>query len=299
MRNFYKTKKGKKPVNLPQAILRDLSTEQYISQKVLKEIFNKYYSALNEEIGISKFSQFKKYLEDAKIVEVHRVGHRNVYIPQVNSIFKKVLYFHKNSFLSHFTALYLHQVTLENPRKIYVSYEEPIRRKKTYAILTQEAIDRAFAKPIKPSKNVIQIDGYEVQFILRKHTGLTGVIKREVDGYIISYSSLERVLIEAIIRPEYCGGILEVINVYRRIKDVRLSTQKFMRIYRALKLIYPYHQSIGFLLEKTGNRNEKLINELYAMPKTFDFYLVHDVRKEDLSYDPKWRLYYPKSLGLT
>lgn len=299
MKRLYKTKKRKKSINLPQSILRDLSTEQYISQKILKEVFNKYYPVLNEKLDISKFSQFKKYLVDAKIVEIQEIGHRNVYIPQVENIFKKVLYFRKNSFLSHFTALYLHQLTLENPRKIYVSYEEPVRKKKPNTTLTQEAIDRAFTKPIKPSKNVIQIDGYEVQFILRKHTGLTGVIKREVDGYMIPYSSLERVLIEAIIRPEYCGGILEVINVYRRIKEVRLSTQKFMKIYRALDLIYPYHQSIGFLLEKTGNRNEKLINELYAMPKTFDFYLVHDVKKEDLNYDPKWRLYYPKSLGLT
>ena len=71
-----------------------------------------------------------------------------------------------------------------------------------------------------------------------------------------------------------------------------------MRIYRAHKLIYPYHQSIGFLLEKTGNINKKLISELYAIPKSFDFYLVHNVKKEDLNYDPKWRLYYPKSLGL-
>ena len=291
--------------NTKSSLLKELNyklkTINYISIDFLKTLFIEYLPQLNSLLGIEKFSHFVNFLQEAEVLEIYKIKNRNIYVPvNTNSIYKKVLYFHKNSFLSHFTALYFHQLTLESPKKIYVSFEEPPRKRKAKQAVTlsQKAIDEAFSKPIKQSKNIMEIDGHKVQFILRRHSNLIGIIKREISKELVSLANLERTLIEAVVRPEYCGGINEVVNVFKLIYNRRLSAQKFLQIYNALGFIYPYHQAIGFLLEKTNNVNIKLIQELYNMPKPFKFYLVHNIPKEELNFDPKWKIYYPRFLEL-
>jgi hypothetical protein len=57
--------------------------------------------------------------------------------------------------------------------------------------------------------------------------------------------------------------------------------------------LYPYHQAIGFHLERAGYSGPAL-DLLRGMGFDFDFYLTH--RMEDRDYSKQWRLYYPRGL---
>ncbi len=297
--------KDKKREQILEEIEARFITEDYISSRLIRSIFAEYSPHLKKIYGIEKHSQFLRLLLDTNILERYHTGNRYVYVPkQVSSIYKILLYFNKNSFLSHFTALYFHQLTIESPKTIYVSYEvlphlyitpEEVLNDN---LLTQDSIDRAFSKPVKSPKNFLSIGDYKVYFIARRKTFRKGIIKREIQGAFVSLTNLERTLIEAIIRPEYCGGIDAVVQAFKIAKEYPISSQRFKDVYNALGLVYPYYQAIGFLLERTGNVNYRLIDMLYKMPKYFKFYLAHGIPKEDLLFDRKWKIYYPKFLEL-
>ena len=62
---------------------------------------------------------------------------------------------------------------------------------------------------------------------------------------------------------------------------------------KKLAFIYPYHQAIGFYLERAGYRSGAL-DLVRKIPKEFDFYLEHGLKEKD--YVKEWRLFVPKWL---
>ena len=62
---------------------------------------------------------------------------------------------------------------------------------------------------------------------------------------------------------------------------------------KQLGYVYPYHQAIGFLLERAGVEPARL-EPLRALGLHFDFHLVHGMRERD--YHAGWRLFHPKGL---
>jgi hypothetical protein len=56
---------------------------------------------------------------------------------------------------------------------------------------------------------------------------------------------------------------------------------------------YPYHQAIGFLLERAGRPNADC-QKFEALGKEFDFYLDYGMKRP--VFNKKWRLHYPASL---
>jgi hypothetical protein len=61
---------------------------------------------------------------------------------------------------------------------------------------------------------------------------------------------------------------------------------------RKLKYVYPYHQAIGFYLERSGAYKQKTMDLLRQFERKFDFYLTHGM--VDRVYSERWRLFYPK-----
>ena len=62
---------------------------------------------------------------------------------------------------------------------------------------------------------------------------------------------------------------------------------------KKLDYVYPYHQAIGFYMERAGYKPAQL-ERLRSMGLDFDFYLTHGMREPE--YSKEWRLYHPRGL---
>ena len=70
----------------------------------------------------------------------------------------------------------------------------------------------------------------------------------------------------------------------------RISTEEIVRLLAQTKYAYPYHQSLGFLLERAGVAGVNL-EPLRRLPRRFKFYLDYGMKMP--LYDPNWQVYYP------
>ena len=70
-------------------------------------------------------------------------------------------------------------------------------------------------------------------------------------------TSLERTLIDATVRPGYAGGVATVLEAYRRASEA-LTVSRLIDTLRKLDYVYPYHQAIGFYMERAGFPTKQL-----------------------------------------
>ena len=194
----------------------------------------------------------------------------------------------KKAYLSHYTALYLHGLTEQLPKTIYASYEQKATPVKGPVILLQANIDRAFRSSPRVSKNEADYGDYKIILLNGKNTEETGVVVK--NG--VRITSLERTLIDGVVRPFYAGGVFEVLKAFEVAKQT-LSVNTIQAMLRKINYIYPYKQALGFYLERAGYR-EKQLNLLETDPFTHDFYLTYKMQTTE--YSKRWRLYYPKGM---
>jgi hypothetical protein len=83
-----------------------------------------------------------------------------------------------------------------------------------------------------------------------------------------------------------------VLQAYKSAKD-RVSVNTLIAILKKLDYVYPYHQVIGFYMQRAGY-DEKRYERLRSLGLNFDFYLSYGMKDSD--FDPSWRLHYPKGL---
>ena len=118
-----------------------------------------------------------------------------------------------------------------------------------------------------------------------------GVIPRNSKSESYKYTDLERTLIDIAIRPVYSGGVFEVLGAYKA-AEKKLDPVKLESYLTQLNFIYPYHQVIGFYLEKAGYDAKTLT--LFEKDQKFKFYLTYNIRSKEFS--SKWNLYFPKGI---
>jgi hypothetical protein len=70
-----------------------------------------------------------------------------------------------------------------------------------------------------------------------------------------------------------------------------MSVNVLLAILKGLDYVYPYHQAIGFYMQRAGYEESRW-GRLKQLDFKYDFYLAHDLR--DKVYDSEWRLFYPK-----
>ena len=196
-------------------------------------------------------------------------------------------------YFCHGTAVSLHRLTKLDKKMIYLNVEQSIKPSGEGS-LSQEAIDRAFSGRQRQSKLIYKYRDMSVVMISGKNTARLGVEDMKITSAdTAQVTNLERTLIDVTVRPAYAGGPSEVLRAYRTARS-RMSVDRLLFILKKLDYVYPYHQAIGFLMQKAGYA-EKSYAKLRAFGLHHDFYLAHGLQVR--RYSEEWRLFYPKDLA--
>jgi len=262
----------------------------------IREIFDEYRTAWNipAKIRIREFIDTllqKAILKENTFSFPGRVEKlftwANIPLFEIVSSIKKEGYF------SHLTAMYLHELTDQVPSTIYINVEQSMKSRESESGLSQDSIDRAFRNPVRVSKNFAVYQDKKIVILNGQYTNRLGVIENDTHaGKGLYFTNIERTLIDISVRPVYAGGVFEVLRAYERAKD-RVSVNKLVATLEKMKFIYPYHQVVGFYLERGGYQSSQ-IDLLQRFDTQFNFYLAHNMTQRD--YSPRWRLFFPKGL---
>lgn len=199
------------------------------------------------------------------------------------------------AYLAHSTAMYFHRLTDQIPNVINLNVEQTPKRHYPSSELSQDSIDFAFESPTRISQNVTEYERHEIRMLNGLHTGNVGVMEMPgPEGETLRITDVERTLIDIAVRPEYSGGVLEVLEAYKLAVD-KVSITRLVNHLRSINYIYPYHQVIGFYLTRAGSYRQSEIDLLRKFEIGYDFYLTHQIQERD--YSSEWRLFYPKDLG--
>ncbi|MCP5113589.1 MAG: hypothetical protein GY953_22375 [bacterium] len=72
-----------------------------------------------------------------------------------------------------------------------------------------------------------------------------------------------------------------------------MSVRKLVTTLEALDYAYPFHQAVGFYLQR-AEYPERAYNLLKKIDMKFNFYLAHNLRSKE--FDSEWRLFHRKGL---
>lgn len=248
---------------------------------------------LAKRVGIKDFVQFltsHAYLQEIALTSsnyrtIRRFVWRNATPHQV------ALSRSSDAYLSHATAAFLHGLIPDQSQMVFVNREQS--PKSGSLSLTQGAINRAFSHKQRQTNLVYEYDSWKFIFLNGKNTDNLGVeISKGLSGEPLRVTNIERTLIDIVVRPSYAGGPDTVLDCYKSVRS-RIKVIGLITILKKLHHAYPYHQAIGFYMQKAGYAVRDY-EKLRSLGLKYDFYLAHDLK--DASYDRHWRLFYPKGM---
>jgi hypothetical protein len=213
------------------------------------------------------------------------------------SLLEILLSLRPRSYLSYYTAVRVHGLTEQVPKTIYVTNEPLLHKIRERRPLTQEGIDAAFQKHERSTQEVVDYQERRIYLINGAGTEMLGVTEAQtsIEGSIpanVRLTNVERTLIDITVRPGYSGGVAEVLKAFQEAKS-KTSSNRLRALLEKLSYTYPYHQAIGFYLERAGY-NPPAVELFRQMPQPFRFYLVHDMSETE--YVREWNLYIPRGL---
>ncbi len=196
----------------------------------------------------------------------------------------------KNPYLSFETALFYHGLLKKEPKVNSVTIEQSFK-KSVVKVLEQDRINHAFSQEAKMSNTIASYG--KMKWIIHNgmYTGNIGLCDFGANPNI-KITDLERTILDVTVRATFVGGPEKVLEFYKKVKG-RISTQNLLSLLDQINYTYPYHQAIGFYLDKAGyDLNE--YKSFKEIPMRYDFYL--DYGMEENNYSEKWKVYYPSDL---
>jgi predicted transcriptional regulator of viral defense system len=252
---------------------------------------NRDYWRLTQNMTVNEFIQFLVKESNLKVAKFKFPNRSLVrYIWGSASIIEIIFTLRPNAYFSHYTAIFLNELTEQIPQNIYLNTEQKPKAITTTG-MEQKRIDWAFGRPMRVTNNVTTFNNHKVFLLNGMYTGNLGINNiQTTDGANVQVTDIERTLIDITVRPLYAGGVYEILNAYKLAVD-RISVNKLSAMLKKMSFTYPYHQAIGFYLEKSGCYKTSQVNLMRKFDFTYDFYLTHQMK--EMSYSKKWRLYYP------
>lgn len=248
-------------------------------------------------LASSTFSDLVEYLQTLHLSEIGLTGpghsqERVRYGWRKPSVFDVAQSLQKTAYISHASAAFLHGLLDESPNTVYVNIEQSPKARSGTA-LSQENIDRAFKGKQRQSAMSYVFEKSPIVVLNGKHTGRLGVVQiQSPSGGIVDLTNIERTLIDLAVRPAYGGGVAQVLKAFRRAKDFA-SVRKLLSMLINLDYVYPYHQAIGFYLQRAGC-DAKEYDRFRKIGLKYGFYLSHNIQHR--AYDKTWHLHFPKGL---
>ena len=273
-----------------------------IPQKVfMKKDIHEILSDKRETWNLSKSMNVNKFISELNKIQLNEVKIESSNYSTTYSRYIWGIYDHEyqlslslrsRSYLSHQTAMHLHSLTENIPKTIYVNTEQS-PKPSSKSTLVQDRIDNAFKRKPRTSKFIFNYKTKKICCLNGINTKNLGVIKLKVpyEG-LLSVTNIERTLIDITVRPVYAGGCKNVLGAYKRAQD-NISVDLLTNILKKIKYVYPYHQAIGFYMQKAGF-NETDLLKIKKFGMEYDFYL--DYGMNNPSYSNEWKIYYPKTL---
>jgi len=263
------------------------------SETFLKTVFQKNREHWNISVSM-RAKHFLDFLIKEKIFTEYEFRDQNGKRKLIFSFlgadeYTLIMGLHPNGYFSHYSSMSIHQLTLQMPKSYYLNIEHT--KDILSQSLTQDAIDSAFSQPQRKGNNYFTFKTKKIFVINGKKTNRLGVVTRNSNTESYAYTDLERTLIDIAIRPAYSGGVFEVLAAYQTAKK-QVDPKKLESYLTQLNFIYPYHQVIGFYLEKAGYGTKVL--KLFEKETPFKFYLTYHIRSKEFS--AKWNLFYPKGI---
>jgi hypothetical protein len=217
------------------------------------------------------------------------------YLWREPSIFSVAMSIRSGSYLSHGTALSLWGWTQQRPLTLYANREQGKKFSRDASpVLAQESVNRAFSRPQRKSRFVYRYGDADIVLLSGKWTGGYGVTELELErGEEVEVTERERTLIDCVVRPSYAGGVAEVARAFVYARSKGISADDLLTTLDALAYVYPYHQALGFYMERAGFPEESL-DAFERRGAAVDFYLDYGLK--DLAFSRRWRIHYPKSL---
>ncbi len=260
---------------------------------MLRDFFNSIRIDLKLPEYVTLGDFITTLIEQSRLVEVRiDLPHR----PEVRYAWDKpstleiVQSLSPKGYFSHYTAIFLHGLTTQIPRAIYFNREQPARG--GGGQLTQASIDRAFRGKGRISHNVTTLLGQELHGLNGQNTGELGVIDfSSSEGTGLRITNIERTLIDATVRPLYSAGVHEVAAAFVA-AAYQISLNRIIAFLLKLNFTYPYHQAIGYYLQRTGRFTPQQLEPFKEIGLSFDFYLTYGMKEMD--YVTEWRLFVPQ-----
>ncbi|CAN5427946.1 hypothetical protein BH10PSE19_BH10PSE19_20430 [soil metagenome] len=265
--------------------LEDKAFSEFTLKKVLNSTHDLYPNTTTEKRVVEYLIKYSFLKKTSFINPKNRNAF--IYFWREQSDYTIISGLRENVYYSHFSALFINELTLQIPKSVYLNHERSsqILPNKLY----QSAIDAAFKEPQRKVSDFFKYKEYNVFILNGKHTNHLGVLRAPVELGNFYYTDIERTLIDITVRPNYAGGVFEVLSAFKLAKE-KLNIDKLLTYIEQINFAYPYKQALGFYLEKSGYNENDLLK--FGGSNEFKFYLTYNIKQP--AYSERWNIVYPK-----